>query len=286
MAEYKDKFTLDGRLRPVHGVTKAKVEAADRLLGTKGGQEAMHTGMHKNGFRFAFTWEAAIGDTVGFFQNLPQDLLTVALDTENAEVFDALFTGVTDNADMEAFTLPDGTVIPAHSKISPEAIVAAIYQLQEREVNGRKVGASRNGYNVVVPVGQKKFIDFQINRLRQVVSILPGSEGGAVLPPMAWPELSNIDIIEHDRVAANEWYVLPKQGGLRRPVLELLRLRGYTTPELRVNNATGSYVGGAVVPPFEGSFTNDTIDYRFRYPVGAVLWSDTYILHSEGTTAP
>ena len=63
----------------------------------------MHTGMHKNGFRFAFTWEAAVNDTVGFFSNLPSDLLTVALDTENAEVFDALFTGVTANADMDAY---------------------------------------------------------------------------------------------------------------------------------------------------------------------------------------
>ena len=33
MTEYKDKFTLDGRLKPTLGVTAKKVEAADRLLG-------------------------------------------------------------------------------------------------------------------------------------------------------------------------------------------------------------------------------------------------------------
>lgn len=383
MADYKDKFTLDGRLRPVHGVTARKVEAADRLLGaalrgdriadgqfrealttsdlqfnvahlvttqflpqfdedertdwntlagvrevpdfspvrlqsiltgnwenidgpgiregggavrvpegapypmvvTTGGQEAMHTGMHKNGFRFAYTWESSIGDTIGFFSNLPQDLLTVALDTENAEVFDALFTGVTSNADMEAYTLPDGTAVPAQSKISPEAIVAAIWQLQEREVNGRKVGASRNGYNVLVPLNTAKFIEFTIARRNQVTVVMPGTDGGSVLPPVTWPELANVTFIEHERVQPNHWYVLPKQGGLRRPVLELLRLRGYTSPELRVKNATGTYVGGGAVSPFEGSFDNDTIDYRFRYPVGAVLWDDTYILHSTGANA-
>ena len=72
----------------------------------------------------------------------------------------------------------------------------------------------------------------------------------------------------------------------REAAFELLRLRGYTSPELRVNNATGSYVGGGIVNPFEGSFTNDTIDYRFRYPTGGVLWDDTYVLKSDGTTAP
>lgn len=382
MTEYKDNFTLDGRLKPALGVTAQKVEAADRLLGealrgnriadgqfrealtttdlqfnvahlvttqfvpqfdkaertdwntlagvrevpdfspvtlmsilaangdnlsgagiragggaarvpegapypmvvTTSGQEAMHTGMHKNGFRFAYTWESSIGDTVGFFQNLPSDLLTVALDTENAEVFDALYQGVTANADMDALTLPDDTVIPAHSTLTPEAIVAAILQLQQREVNGRKVGASSNGYNVLVPVGQKPYIEFAINR--RPIQIVPGGAGGPVYGPVEWPELRNISIVEHAGVTGTEWYVLPKQGGLRRPVLELLRLRGYTTPELRVQNATGSYVGGGVVAPFDGSFANDTIDYRFRYPTGGVLWDDVFVLHSEGTTAP
>lgn len=381
MTEYKDKFTLDGRLKPTLGVTAKKVEAADRLLGaalrgdkiadgqfrealttsdlqfnvahlvttqflpqfdeadrtnwntiagvrevpdfspvrlqsilagnwesitgpgiregggavrvpegapypmvvTTSGQEAMHTGMHKNGFRFAYTWEASIGDTIGFFQNLPTDLLTVALDTENAEVFDALFEGVTANADMDAYELPDGTAIPAHSTLTPEAVVAAVMQLQEREVNGRKVGASSNGYNLLVPVGAKARLEWLIaERGRRLVIV----DGTVEYAPFEWPQLGSVEIIEHDRVTGTEWYLLPKQGGLRRPVLELLRLRGYTSPELRVNNATGSYVGGGIVNPFEGSFTNDTIDYRFRYPTGGVLWDDTYVLKSDGTTAP
>lgn len=381
MTEYKDKFTLDGRLKPTLGVTRAKVEAADRLLGaalrgdkiadgqfrealttsdlqfnvahlitteflpqfdeaertnwnsiagvrevpdfspvrlqsilsgnwenisgpgiregggavrvpegapypmvvTNSGQEAMHTGMHKNGFRFAYTWEASIGDTIGFFQNLPTDLLTVALDTENAEVFDALFQGVTSNADMEAYTLPDDTEVPAHSTLTPEAVVAAIMQLQEREVNGRKVGGSSNGYNVLVPVGEKARLEFAIAQRARRIEVV---DGLVTYMPFEWPQLGQIEIIEVEGVTGTEWYVLPKVGGLRRPVLELLRLRGYTSPELRVNNATGTYVGGGVVGPFEGSFTNDTIDYRFRYPTGSVLWDDTYVLHSNGTTAP
>lgn len=279
-----DWENIDGPgIRAGGGAVRIPEGAPYPAVVTNKGQEATHTGMHKNGFKFKFTWEAAVADTVGFFSNLPQDLLTVALDTENAEVYDALINGVTDNADMEAYTLPDGTVVPAHAQLTPESAVAAVMQLQERTVNGRNVGASSNGYNLVVPIGTKARFEYLVAQLGRRITVI---DGNITYAPFDWPQLGSIEILEFPGVAAGEWYMLPKVGGLRRPVLEMLRLRGHTAPELRVKADGGQIVGGASsVTPFDAysSFDADTVDYRFRYPVGAVLWDDSFVLHSEGT---
>src|SRR4030095_15184324 len=102
-----------------------------------------------------------------------------------------------------------------------------------------------------------------------IVQQVPGSGGGFVvnLSDPTQQMLSSITVIESQYVTGTNWYLIPKPGTVRRPVLALGRLRGNETPELRVNNLTGNYVGGASVPPFEGSFDNDTIDMRLRYPI-------------------
>ena len=185
MADYKDQFTLDGKLKPVgRVVTRAKAEAADALLSkairgdriaqgqlseafsttdlpfnvahlitavtipqfeaaertwtqvagvrtvndfgpirlqslynavtgsavhekgglvtvpestpyphiTVSGQEALYSKLSKVGARFSWTWESRVNDVAGFFENIPNELLQLALDTEEREVYDALVT--------------------------------------------------------------------------------------------------------------------------------------------------------------------------------------------------
>lgn len=375
MAEYKDQFTLDGRIKPAnHLVTRAKVAEADKLLtsafrgdkiaagklaevhttsdlkfnlahlitsvalpqfdesertwsqvaGTRvvpdfgpvrlmslfgqltgagvvagptegtlsgglpvvpeanpypyvtiTGQEAFYSKLQKLGAKFGFTWESNVNDIVGFFEQIPGELVQLALDTEEREVYEALINGTT--AELAAQTLPDGTTTDPNSALTPEAIWAAIIQLQNVEINGRRVGRA-SGYNVVVPAGTAEFIQWKLNQ-----TIIYIQDGSVTYGPGDRSALNNISIVESSWVTGTNWYVLPKPGAVRRPVLELLRLRGYEAPELRIHGDTGSYVGGSAVSPFEGNFDNDTIDYRIRYVAGGVLWSSAYSVKSDGT---
>lgn len=374
MAEYKDQFTLDGRIKPAnHLVTRTKVAEADRLLqaafrgdkisagklaevhttsdlkfniahlvtaialpqfddavrtwdqvagvrvvpdfgpvrlqslfgdltgagvagaGTQGisgglvgvpegnpypyvtvtGQEAFYAKLQKFGTKFGFTWESTVNDVVGFFEQIPGELVQLALDTEEREVYEALINGTTN--ELATQTLPDGTVTDPNAAISPEAIWAAILQLQNVVINGRKVGRA-SGYNVVVPAGTADYVNYALNR-----NILQIVDGSVVYGPGDRSALNNVTVVESTYVTGTNWYVLPKPGAIRRPVLELLRLRGYEAPELRVHGDTGSYVGGAAVSPFEGNFDNDTVDYRIRYVAGGVMWSSAYAVKSDGT---
>lgn len=242
------------------------------------GQEAFYAKLGKMGAKFGFTWESSIQDVAGFFEQIPGELVQLALDTEEREVFEAIINGTTQ--ELATQTLPDGTVVKPNAKLSPEAIWAAIIQLQNVEVNGRKVGRSSNGYNVLVPAGTEEFIEFALNR-----TVLSIQDGLVTYGPNDRSALSNVSIVGTTELSGDNWIVLPKPGGLRRPVLELLRLRGYEAPELRVHGDTGTYVGGSAVSPFEGSFDNDTIDYRIRFVAGGVLWSTDYSLKSDGSEA-
>lgn len=368
MAEYKDEFTLDGRVRPAnHMVTPTKVAAADKLLNeafhgnkvsagklaevfttsdlkfnlahlisvtslpqfdaaertwsdvagirtvpdfspvrlmslfgdltgagvhedgglvsvpeqapypyvTVTGQEAFYAKLAKFGAKFGFSWEASVNDIVGFFENIPGELVQLALDTEEREVYEALINGTT--VELAAQTLPDGTTTDPNAALTPEGIWAALIQLQNTVVNGRKVGRA-SGYNVVVPAGTADYINW---KLRQ--NIIAIQDGLVTYGPGDRDALNNVSIVETSFLTGTNWIVLPKKGAIRRPVLELMRLRGYESPELRVHGDTGTYVGGSAVSPFEGNFDTDGIDYRIRYVVGGVLWSDDFSVKSDGT---
>lgn len=377
MAEYKDQFTLDGRIKPAnHLVTRAKVTEADKLLtaafrgdkiaagklqevhttsdlkfnlahlitsvalpqfdesertwsqvagtrvvpdfgpvrlsslfgqltgaGVAGGptegtltgglptvpeatpypyvtitgQEAFYAKLSKMGAKFGFTWESNVNDIVGFFEQIPGELVQLALDTEEREVYEALINGTT--TELASQELPDGTTTDPNAAISPEAIWAAILQLQNVEVNGRKVGRA-SGYNVVIPAGTQDFIEWKMNQ--RIIAI---QDGSITYGPGDQSIFNNVSFVESSYVTGTNWYVLPKPGAVRRPVLELLRLRGYEAPELRIHGDTGSYVGGSAVSPFEGNFDADVIDYRIRYVAGGVLWSTAYSVKSDGTGA-
>lgn len=260
-------------------------EAAPYPYVTVAGKEAFYSRLAKTGAKFGITFETRVNDPAGLWERMPQELLELALDTENVEVWDALKTGVANlggAADMTGGTLPDGTVVPANAPVTPNAIWQAIMELSNRTVNGRKVGRL-SGYNVIVPTGLAPFIEFQLSQ-----TIIAIQDGNVTFGPGDRSVFGGITIVESDQIGLtnpNEWYVLPKPGAYRRPVLELLRLRGYETPELRVNNATGTYLGGGAVAPFEGSFDNDTLDMRLRYVVGGAFWDSgaEAVLYSDGS---
>lgn len=242
---------------------------------TVSGAEAFYSKLQKSGARFSWTWESNVNDIVGFFDQIPGELLNLALDTEEREVYEALINGTT--AELASQTLPDGTVTDPNAAISPEAIWAAILQLQNVTVNGRKVGRA-SGYNVVVAAGTADYVNYALNR-----TILQVVDGNIVYGPGDRSALNNITVVESDYVTGTNWYVIPKPGSLRRPVLELLRLRGYEQPELRVQANAGNYIGGGVVSPFEGDFEADEIAMRVRFVAGGVLWDPSFTVKSDGT---
>jgi hypothetical protein len=237
-------------------------------VATISGVESAYSKLAKNGLRVNWDFEDFINDTIGVLDGIPADLQDIALQTEWNEVGDALLKATKN--------LPATTVIPINAAISANAIMAAIQALGLRTVNGtkRKIG-TLSGYNVVVPVGQKVFVDYMIRMALGVLYVLPSSAGGAVSPAPDNSALATVEVIEHEKVLGTKWYLAPKPGSYRRPVLDVLRLRGYETPQIRVKTEGGDGF----------SFDTDSASMRLRLVTGGALWFQEAVVYSKGTGA-
>jgi hypothetical protein len=235
------------------------------------GVESAYAKLSKRGNRVNWDFEDFINDTVGMLDGIPAELRDVALETEWQEVGEALVKATTASGSV---TLPDATVVPSNAAISADAIMAAIMALSLRTVNGtkKKIG-TLSGYNVIVPFSKKVYVDHMIRQALNVLYVLPGSGGGAVTAPTDRSVLETVEVIEHDKVTGTKWYLAPKPGSYRRPVLDVLRLRGYETPQIRVRTEGGDGF----------SFDADTAAMRLRLVTGAALWFQEAIVYSAGT---
>ena len=241
------------------------------------GQIAQGAGALKRGFKTDWTLESRINDGVGALDTLPDEMLQVALDTEEEDVFGALLTSGKAHP-LAGGALPDGVSVPANALLSRRSIFRAIIELEERKIDGRNLRV-RGGYNVIVPVGVKRFIEWELGLTEAQVK-----DGNLVLNVNGTNPIGDVTVIESESLTGPEWFLLPKTGATRRPVLERVELRGYRTPQLFVDNHVGTYVGGASVSPFEGSFDADVITLKMRMFGGGVVWDDGIaIVYSNGT---
>lgn len=229
----------------------------------------------KRGFKTDWTLESRINDALGAIEQLPSEMLEVSLDTEEADVFGALVAQATTT--LAGGTVPSGVVVPANAPFSRDAVIQAIVELANRTIGGRRIQVT-GGYNLVVPVGQKPFVDFVLNQ-----AYLEVQNGAYVLNVSGYNPLADVSVVESIYVTGTIWYLIPKPGATKRPVLERLSLRGYETPQLFVENLTGNFVGGGSVSPFEGSFNADVITLKLRQFGGGVVWdSGTAVVKSTG----
>lgn len=246
------------------------------------GEESATAGVVKRGFKTDFSFERFIDDAVGFIAALPQEMLRVALDTEEYEVYSALIAGAGAGQQVDGGPVPTGgTAVTANPVLSRDALIRAQIELSQRQVGGRQVRIN-GGYNLIVPVGQALFVNFILNQT--LGAIETGTDPAFVYQVNGgYNPLANITVIESEYVTGQSWYLVPKPGTTARPVLERLQLIGHESPELRVENATGNYVGGGAVSPFEGSFSNDTATFRLRQIGNGTLWTPDLVIWSDGS---
>lgn len=248
------------------------------------GEVAQGTGVRKRGLKTDWTLESRINDGLAALDNLPSELLEVSKDTDSADVWGALTTQVTAASALDGGEVPGGlAAVPPNAPISADAIARAIIELSERTINGRKIRVT-GGYNLIVPVGQGLFANFIINS--QALAGIDTTSGAITqrVTVNGYNPLAAVSVVESEWITGESWYLLPKPGATRRPVLEHLSLRGYEAPQIFVDNHTGNFVGAGAVSPFEGNFAADVITLKLRQFGGGILWdSGAAVVTSNGT---
>lgn len=275
----------DGNTNP-EGVAPVVAELAQYPYASIGEVEAAYGQLKKHGFKVGMSWEAIVNDAVGFFASLPGEMIQTILDTEEWVVYRALIDGTQASSQLTGGTIYDGgPALNANSAIGRRAVLKAIQDLANRQINGRNIVVT-GGYNLIVPLGATAAVEFSLQQ--PLLQSNPAAAARGYVVGVNDPGtniLSQVTIIESEWVTGTNWYLLPKPGAVRRPVLELGRLRGHETPELRVNNYTGNFLGGGAVAPFEGDFDFDSADLRIRQPMTGILWNDDYVVWSTGAGA-
>lgn len=250
--------------------------------------------IRKSGARIPFTFEAIINDQWGIVDDLPQWLLRTALDSEDIEVTQLLTDGDGPNAAYfnagNNNLLKFGTNVDGQAAFTRDTLKAAL-----KQANSHKAGPNNNRvvkFSKFAVVVSSAFYQDALDIVNGPKSFLVTDgnlqytqtfDFGANFEVVENPWLDVIDAV-HGTTA---WYVVPFNGDGVRTSLGLGFLNGHDSPELRVHNETGLYLGGGNVPVREGSFLNDTWELRIRHIYGGVaLNGGIGTVASSGQAAP
>ncbi|ALJ19497.1 phage major capsid protein [Microbacterium sp. No. 7] len=269
-----------------------RVAEGDTYQYTSGySEENVKAAIEKRGFKYGVTLERLLSRLRPLIRRLPDDMLQIALDTDEFLVFQALQDGATASASvsqLKAGTAPiSGASISATAGFSVDALRLGLQQISTRKVNNRKVVLAPR-YWVVVAPGLGETVEAEIAKAKQLRTIeepAPGSKTfvyGA--PPVG--NLGKIEgVIESEWIeSSTAWYVTPAAGTTRRPGLKKLQLSGRTAPEVLVNNFTGTLLrGGNGSSPFDlAHFDNDSVDLKLRQFTNAASITHDQMFWSPG----
>lgn len=237
------------------------------------GQSAEGANIRKYGFRFGFSWEALLADTVGFIRQIPEQLRQVALNTEDARTWEAV-KSVTSTQQLAGGVNVEGETVVANAPLSRDALLWALQSRATRtNSTGRAIDFTGTDY-LVVAKGQKLVAEYVIKTLK--LEKVTKTDRQFTVP--GYDPLAGIVVVESAWVTGTNWYLV----NVQRDGINKIKLIGHEAPELRISNFSGNYIGGAPVPGNEGSMINDDVAFRLRYPVESVLWEPNTIVWSTG----
>jgi len=244
----------------------------------------------KYGARVNFSFEMLLNDEWGVLETLPTQLAQLARNQEDIVATEVLAsaagpdTTFFNNTNGNIFNTTNGYTVN-NPALSVDAVVEAAAHIRSRTFNGNPVVVS--GFSLMVPPA----LEAEARRLLGVTSFLiddplngqytvtnPISDIGLIVNP--W-----LPVIDKSANVNKTWYLLPTGSQGIRPAVVFSKIRGRETPELRISNATGDYLGGGAVPGREGSFLNDDIEFRVRHFVGAAGIAFETTVVSNGTGA-
>lgn len=238
--------------------------------------------VEKFGGRFQISWEAMVNDELGQLVDLPGNLAVGARDTEsaaaaslltdgngvNTAAFNATAWGRDFDEDAGTFSGGSSNLVTGNPELSIEALSDVLEEIKLRkDPEGRPIQVPR--FKLVVP----QALEVKARRIlatREIRTTVGGVEvvednwvaGVVDLVVEPW-----LDVLDQGANAATTWYVLPAPES-SRPALFVAFLRGHEQPDIRVKADGGKRTGGGDVPPEDGSFEVDDIEYRVRHVVG------------------
>jgi hypothetical protein len=242
----------------------------------RGVSEAQHEfSVGKFGDRIPLTWEMLVNDELGAFRGLDQRLATGARVTESEVTADALLNDGRSDLNTGFFGNVESAALTA------ESLRDALQSLAGKKDEDGNILVRPSMVLVVAPA-----LEFTAREL--VTASEVRTTEGKTTTVSANPLAGSVQVVVEPNLLRNSnknagttWLLLPAPNQAR-PALVTGFLQGQEAPDLRVSNATGARAGGGAINPSEGSFDDDTIQYRVRHVTGAAAIDPTFTFASRG----
>lgn len=247
----------------------------------------------KYGAGFGLTWEMFVDDRLGVFRSLPDRLATAAREKEDRIATAQLTNGAGPNSALfgankviGAGGATSSNLMASNPALSEESLEAALTAISIRHDYDDRPIVLRGSTLVVPPqlqttaeriVGATEVRETVGSRVIVRTNPLAGRVKVVVNPWLLVYDTSAND--------SKTWYLLPDPAGgiTSRPAVVVGFLAGHETPDLRVKNDQGTRVGGGSIDPMEGSFDDDSVQYRVRHVCGGTSVDAIETLVSNGT---
>lgn len=242
----------------------------------------------KFGDTFAYSWEMRINDDVDSLRSIPDDLAQSAIETEDYEAT-SMFFGA-GGADATFWSSGHGNLIAGNPALTVTSLSAALTQVTSRlDSDGRPVMIPK--LILMVPPGLEVTANAIIKAIQIEFAQGSGSSTSNALRTENWLSGRITVVVNHwisaidvSGTAATTWSLMPDPNSAR-PAGAIGFLRGYETPDIRVEANAGMRTGGGMVPWDEGSFSRDDIRFRGRHVLAktTVDWFGTALSTGAGS---
>jgi hypothetical protein len=248
-----------------------KVREAAEYPARKASESQRSFSVDKYGARFPLTWEMVKNDDLGAFRDFPQRLATAARETEERIALLPLFNAA--GTGLSSFLTPR---VNSSKDLNRANLNAAFMDIaQRKDADGRPVIVTQPILLIPTALAQVAAdIVSVISNQNPTTGDIRSGNGLIYTPEIVvdpWLDIVGAGYTSN----AKTWYLLPGPQTSVKPALTVAFLAGEEQPDLRVKNDQGTAIGGGSISPEQGSFDDDTIQYRVRHIAGgAGLYDD------------
>jgi hypothetical protein len=231
--------------------------------------------VEKYGDRISLTWEMLVNDELGAFRNLDSVLAADARFTEGTVTADAFLNAARSDLNTGFFGSVENTALTA------ESLQAAIEALSSKRNEAGQTMVRPQLKLVVAPA-----LEFLAKQLVAAVEVRTTSGNRTTVSNNPLAGIVDVvvepNLLRNTNAKANTTWILVPAPGAARPAVVTGFLQGHEVPDLRVKNDQGVRPGGGSIGAGEGSFDDDTVQYRVRHVVGAATIDNTFTYASRG----
>lgn len=269
--------------KPRKGVTAPRIGPNNEYPAITLDEDSTKLRIDKYGLRLPLTIEMIINDQLGVLSNYPAALAVFIRQVEDVVVAEAL---IADDGDGARASITHVTGDPV---LSQDSLTDAINQLNQIKVHGSR--ALLGSRPVLV-------IPRSLEILAQRITSLPRYDftDTTVTPNRTYKDVANpafgmktvvldaLDLVNGSTSANQTWFIMADGAQLSgRPGVAFSRLQGHEEPETFIASPNALTPAGGLANWRDGSFTNDSIEFKVRHWVGAKIVFGEGILVSEPT---